>query len=401
MEKEKPLSWRDGHYPWQVLFEMLHDVEEYNGFYYDNPLLGQIYGRSNTDPNKRGSCLPASFEMAVEHLYPIPERLWNHSPNTLQKVGGYSDETNPRSIIGKVRYSGTNSTLGELIIGGIRYPINQPILHDIFRCSPGRMMSVINHSSLGLKIASNLNLDPSICRSGFSKSEKPFDKFSFNSTERRLTMIPIFFSSLTWNNENGVQVLFDMLKKHMLPCSVFNTKDIRTWNIVRSLFQGRTPILTYQFPRPNFKFKPDPIDGFPVVVSYDYGEIYWGLNQKSDEFNPDGWPEMQGHAIVAIGLKMINDELYFLINDPGPALKIDIRDAEFELLHPNDPKLACGSRYWIPESVLLSGRMSIDGLFEISRDFNVVEEDMNIYEISEFRMGRKKKEKPIERVVFL
>ena len=193
----------------------------------------------------------------------------------------------------------------------------------------------------------------------------------------------------------------DIFESILLSCSVFKTKEIRTWNIVRSLFQGRTPILTYQFPRPTFNFDPNPIDGFPVVVSYNYGENYWYLNQKSDDFNPDDWPEMQGHAIVAIGLKMINEELYFLINDPGPSLGLDIREAEFELLPPNDPKLACGSRYWISESELLTGRMSIDGLFEISRDFNVLEENAEIHEVSEFRMGRKNKKKPIERVVFL
>ena len=61
----------------QFLFEQIHGIDEYNGFYYDNPNIGQIYDRSQSDSEKRGSCLPASFEMAVEHLFlPLGRNDW-------------------------------------------------------------------------------------------------------------------------------------------------------------------------------------------------------------------------------------------------------------------------------------------------------------------------------------
>ena len=94
-------------------------------------------------------------------------------------------------------------------------------------------------------------------------------------------------------------------------------------------------------------------------------------------------------------MKKVDNELYFLINDPGPSAKIDIREGKFELPSPGDPMFKCGSRYWISESCLLEGRMSIDGLFEISRDYNVLNDSAEIHQVSEFRMGRKVKKKPI------
>ena len=412
LDSEKPRAWRDGHYPWQFMFEILHGLDDYTGFYYNNPNIGQIYDRSDTDSEKRGSCVPASFEMAVEHLFPTPPRVWR-SPNGLvrsEMYGGYSSKTIPRSTIGKVSYSGTNNPLGELIIGGIRYPINQPMLHDIFRCNPKRMMSIINNSSLGLTIASNLKLSKEICKMGFNEVEMPYNDFNPMVIER-LTLVDKDImnikSSIAWFNGESGSLNF-VMNHDNLAGPVFETKDIHTWNIVRSLLQGRTPILTYRYPRPDPKFNNNS-DGFPIVTSYHYDEKYWYLNQEgdSDDFNPeyipDDWPEMQGHAIVAIGLKKIGGELFFLINDPGPSLKMDIREGEFELLPPDDPKLKCGTQYWISENLLLRGRTSIDGLFEVSRDVKVLDESAEIHQVSEFRMGLKEKKKPFAplRIVIL
>ena len=409
LDSEKPPAWRDGHYPWQFMFEILHELGDYNGFYYENPNIGQIYDRSDTDPEIRGSCLPTSFEMAVEHLFPTPK--YSHSfSNTL-----------PRSTTGKVLYSGTNNTLGELILGGIRYPINQVMLHDIFRCNPKRMMSIINSSSMGIKVASSINLDSVDCRHEFGIAENPYHNIDLLSLEKLLRFSITGKSKHDDEGDNEfyikiyrtfklrplsllqTTIFSSFLSTKELPGPVFESKDIRTWNIVRSLLQGRTPILTYRFPRPTLYFKNNS-DGFPIVTSYKYDEKYCYLNNDGNEdegFNPDEWPEMQGHAIVAIGLKKMKDELYFLINDPGPSLKIDIREGEFELLHPEDPKLACGSQYWISESNLLEGRMSIDGLFEISREIKVLEESADIHQVSELRMGLKEKKKPIKRIVIL
>jgi hypothetical protein len=80
---------------------------------------------------------------------------------------------------------------------------------------------------------------------------------------------------------------------------------------------------------------------------------------------------------------------------------MDIREGEFEFLPPDDPKLECGSQYWISESKLLKGRMSIDGLFEITRDAKVLDSSAAVHEVSEFRMGRKVKENKIDRIVIL
>ena len=33
LEENKPRTWRDGHYPWQFRFELLHGLDEYSGFY--------------------------------------------------------------------------------------------------------------------------------------------------------------------------------------------------------------------------------------------------------------------------------------------------------------------------------------------------------------------------------
>jgi hypothetical protein len=397
LEQEKPRAWRDGHYPWQLRFEILHGLDDYTGFYYDTPLIGQIYGSSDTDVEKRGSCLPTSFEMAVEHLFPTPPRIWSLPPNTPQRIGGYTTITYPRSVIGKVQYDSSQNRLGELRLGGIRYPINQVMLHDIFRCDPMRMMSIINRSSLGIKIASNMNLDPSSCRDEFAVVEKPYDNLELFPLQR-LTLIQSFIGAPI--NFDSMKFMMDIIKVDLLPSPVFNTKGTRTWNIVRSLLQGRTPILTYKFCRPKLKLKPSPFeDGFQI-----YDEKAWEIDEDRnhcDDFNPEDWPDMQGHAIVAIGLKKIDDELYFLINDPGPSLKMDIREGEFEFLLPDDPKLECGSQYWISESKLLEGRMSIDGLFEITRDAKVLDSSAAVHEVSEFRMGRKIKERPIDRIVIL
>ena len=398
LEVKKPRAWRDGHYPWQFRFEILHGLDDYTGFYYDTPLIGQIYGRSDTDVEKRGSCLPTSFEMAVEHLFPTPPRIWSLPPNTPQRIGGYTTITYPRSVIGKVQYDCSQNRLGELRLGGIRYPINQVMLHDIFRCNPMRMMSIINHSSLGIKIASNLNLLQESSRVEYTATEEPYHNLNSDSLER-LTLVPSYVPT-PYNYPNRMEFMgmFGLIDK--MPGPVFETKDIRTWNIVRSLLQGRTPILTYKFCRPNLNLKPSSDeDGFLI-----YDERDWDLNEDRnycDDFNPEEWPDMQGHAIVAIGLKKIDNELYFLINDPGPSLKMDIREGEFEFLHPDDPKLECGSQYWISESKLLKGRMSIDGLFEITRDANVLDSSAAVHEVSEFRMGRKVKENKIHRIVIL
>jgi hypothetical protein len=403
LEENKPRAWKDGHYPWQFRFEILHGLDDYTGFYYDTPLIGQIYGRSDTDNEKRGSCLPTSFEMAVEHLFPTPPRIWSFSPNTPQRIGGYTTITYPRSVIGKVQYEGSQNKLGELRLGGIRYPINQVMLHDIFRCNPMRMMSIINRSSLGLKIASNLNLLQESCRVEYTATEEPYDNLNSVSLQRLTLVDDTIFqikSAAFWYNSEDVMLSFLMKNHSKLPGPVFETKDIRTWNIVRSLLQGRTPILTYKFCRPKLKLKPSSDeDGFPI-----YDERGWDLNEDRnhcDDFNPEEWPDMQGHAIVAIGLKKMGDELYFLINDPGPSLKMDIREGEFEFLLPDDPKLECGSQYWISESKLLKGRMSIDGLFEITRDAKVLDSSAAVHEVSEFRMGRKVKENKIDRIVIL
>ena len=391
IEEKKPRAWRDGHYPWQFLFEQIHGIDEYNGFYYDNPNIGQIYDRSQSDSEKRGSCLPASFEMAVEHLFLPLGR------NELDS--DYHAKSIQRSKIGKIRFKGTKNSLGELVIGGISYPINQPILHDMFRCDPARMMSVMNKSELGIKIASNLHIDPKYCRYEYRMIEKPYHRITQLDVSR-LTLVESFIGAPA--NFNPMRFMIEMIKVDLLPSPVFTTRDNRTWNIVRSLLQGRTPILTYRFSRPQLNLKKSPFDDDFQICDEESMDVDDYTNNL-DDFNPEQWPKMQGHAIVVIGLKKIDDELYFLINDPGPSAKIDIREGKFELLSPSDSMLKCGSRYWISERCLLEGRMSIDGLFEISRDYNVLNDSAEIHQVSEFRMGRKVKKKPIDssRIVIL
>ena len=383
LEEKKPKAWRDGHYPWQFIFELLHGLGEYSGFYYDNSNIGQIYDRSQSDSEKRGSCLPASFEMAVEHLFPPFGRNELDSDYHAKKI--------QRSKIGNVRYNGTKNNLGELVIGGIRYPINQPILHDMFRCDPVRMMSIMNKSLLGIKIASNLDLNPKSCRDEYRMVERPYHKIGQFGVSR-LTLVESFLGTPV--NWTPLRFMIEIIKVDLLPSPIFTTKDNRTWNIVRSLLQGRTPILTYRFSRPKLNLKESSFDDDFQIFDKESMDVDYVTNLLSD-FNPDEWPKMQGHAIVVIGLKKVDNELYFLINDPGPSAKIDIREGKFELPSPGDPMFKCGSRYWISESCLLEGRMSIDGLFEISRDYNVLNDSAEIHQVSEFRMGRKVKKKPI------
>ena len=47
----------------------------------------------------------------------------------------------------------------------------------MFRCDPARMMSVMNKSELGIKIASNLHIDPKYCRYEYS-FEKPYHRIT-------------------------------------------------------------------------------------------------------------------------------------------------------------------------------------------------------------------------------
>ena len=172
----------------------------------------------------------------------------------------------------------------------------------------------------------------------------------------RLTLVESFLG--TPANWTPLRFMIEIIKVDLLPSPIFTTKDNRTWNIVRSLLQGRTPILTYRFSRPKLNLKESSFDDDFQIFDKESMDVDYVTNLLSD-FNPDEWPKMQGHAIVVIGLKKVDNELYFLINDPGPSAKIDIREGKFELPSPGDPMFKCGSRYWISESCLLEGRMSI------------------------------------------
>ena len=354
----------DGHDPWQIQFENLHHSSEYRGFYYDTPLIAQIYGRSDSERDLRGSCLPASFEMAVEHLYPPTDPLY--------------DNYAPRSVLGRVRYRNGSAyvhrTLNERVFGGMRYPMNQVMLHDVFRCNTHRMMRTINRSKLELMIAESTCLTRETAREDFKLAE-----LSLRSDIPTLPINP------------PKSMVFG--KYPVVTHAVFKSRDLRTWNLVRSLLQGRTPIITYEYPRPKLTLNLPKRADYPIVTEVDVEEI-------DIDFVVDEDSCICGHAVVVIGVRNgSGSELEFLINDPGPSPSIELREKPFG--SPYDMGYECGSQYWIPEGMLLEGRMGIVKLFEVSRDLKALDSG-KIHEYSEFRMGRKYKISPrIKRIKIL
>jgi hypothetical protein len=180
------------------------------------------------------------------------------------------------------------------------------------------------------------------------------------------------------------------------PCSVFTTIDIRTWNLVRALFQGRTPIITYSFPRPHFIMSDIENDESDIPT------VRKPIQREEDIcFEPDRDPEICGHAVVVVGVRNRLDCLEFRINDPGPSPAIDIRADPFTPIDP-DEEIPAGSRYWIPESFLLEGMMSIDSMFELSRETRALYDvDVKIHALGEFRLGRKSRKPRRDRLVML